>query len=234
MKKKQKSHSALKIFYSHFIWFFFLLSPFSNKIIFSICHSSLSSRVIFSHITHKVSEVHHWLWCIKGFFYRKTNNKVIEKTIKKTNLSACISNLMEIQRKCRRDNSNNNYNNNWEEKNIRLLRANRQPKRWINDKNVLGQKVCINQLIFAVQKGRKRKRQEASQTVYVKSLSNFRFVAHCPCRLTESSSTAQSKPIGEIAFMRNNLHDKCHFDYNNRFYWTTQFEWKWSNYMWGL
>lgn len=25
-------------------------------------------------------------------------------------------------------------------------------------------------------------------------------------------------------------YDKCHFDYNNRFYWTTHFEWKWSTY----
>lgn len=92
-------------------------------------------------------------------------------------------------------------------------------------------------------------RRVESQSIYVKSLSNFVFV--CPLHrladlpfvgwfLSVVSSVAiaafnqpkriRRKPIG-LRLFSCETYDKCHFDYNNRFYWTTQFEWKWSNYI---
>lgn len=73
-------------------------------------------------------------------------------------------------------------------------------------------------------------------------------LSYCRCCFLGSSFRSKNKPFmlavrpsicrssGYVQTNWNRLHscetyDKCHFDYNNRFYWTTQFEWKWSNYV---
>lgn len=178
MAEKQKSHHALK-FCSHIYAFFSSLFFLPNEIIFSICHSSFPidhAETFSAHHTQLCERPIRRLWYIK-VFVAKTNNKVIEKTIKKPKLIRMhIKSEWKIQRKCQID-----KNENAEKKYLVLLRANRKTKRWIRRKMCAREEgksnVYINQLSIFSSEGSSRRE---SQTIYVKSLSNFRFGAHRP------------------------------------------------------
>lgn len=85
--------------------------------------------------------------------------------------------------------------------------------------------------------------------LYYEFCSFFVFFVRFPLLFLGSSFRSKNKPF--MLAVRPSIHqprsvyvqtnwnrlhscetyDKCHFDYNNRFYWTTHFEWKWSNYI---